>query len=276
MLIGALGGGVVGTGWVIGANGLSFLASLYALKIMDPDKLRPAPMVGRSRGAVGECLRYVHARPNLILVLTCVFFLGAFGMNFQITSALMATEEFGKGATEFGVLGTILAVGSLIGSLLAALRTRARLRMVVWAAMAFSVAQIVSWLMPIYASYALIPPFVGISVMTMVTTANALIQLTSSPEMRGRTASLDLMVFMGSVPLRAPVVGWIAEEFGMRNALLYSGVITAAGVCSAVIWFERHAGRTMRSYQHRLRTRRVGQFDNLPTSTLDEADERGS
>ena len=273
VLIGALGGGVVGTGWVIGANGLSFLASLYALKIMDPKKLRPAPIMGQRRGAIGAGLRYVRARPDLVLILTCVFFLGAFGMNFQITSALMATEEFGKGATEFGVLGTILAVGSLVGSLLAALRNRPRMRMVVWAAMAFSATQIISGLMPTYVSYALILPFVGISVMTMVTTANALIQLTSSPEMRGRTASLYLMVFLGSVPLGAPVVGWIAEEFGVRNALVYSGVITAAGVCFAVIWFERRANHTLRSYLHQLRTRRVRQFGSSAAQRCPPPDE---
>lgn len=263
-LIGAFGGGVIATGWVIGLNGVSFLASLYALKIMDPTQLRPAPTVGRSRGAIGAGLRYVRARPDLILVLTCVFFLGAFGMNFQITSALMATKEFGKGAIEFGVLGTILAVGALTGSLLAAMRARPRLRIVVLSAMAFSAAQIVSGLMPTYKSYAAILPLVGISIMTMVTTANALIQMTSSPEMRGRTASLYLMVFMGSVPIGAPLVGWIAEEFGVRTALIYSGAITAAGVSLAVLWFQRRANRTLRSYLHRMRNRRVRQFPAQP------------
>ena len=81
---------------------------------------------------IRDGIRYVRGRPDLKLILVAVFFAGTFGMNFQMTSALMATQVFDKGASEYGLLGTTLAVGSLTGALLGARRTRIRLRLVVW------------------------------------------------------------------------------------------------------------------------------------------------
>ena len=81
-----------------------------------------------------EGVRYVRSQPKMMMILVMVFFAGTFGMNFQITSALMATQVFGKGAGEFGILGSAMAVGSLAGALLAARRVRIRLRLLVGAA----------------------------------------------------------------------------------------------------------------------------------------------
>ncbi len=83
--------------------------------------------------------------------------------------------------------------------------------------MLFAVLQTVSGLMPTYTTYALVLPLLGLSVLTVITSANALVQLTSAPEMRGRVASIFLMLAIGSVPLTAPIVGWIGEEFGARD-----------------------------------------------------------
>jgi len=239
LLIATLGSGVDATGWVIAANALSYGFVLVALLMMDLGDLRPAPVAERGRGAVREGVRYVRSRPDLLLLFACVFCLGAFGMNFQITSALMATDVFGKGAGEFGVLGSILAVGSLVGALLAARRSRPRLRFIVGAGLGFSVVQVISGLMPTYGSYAAILPFVGLSVLTTATTANALIQMTSTPSMRGRVVSLYLMVFLGSVPIGAPVIGWIGEDVGARPALVISGLAAGAGITAAGLAYAR-------------------------------------
>ena len=110
-----------------------------------------------------------------------VFFAGTFGLNFQMTSALMATQVFHKGATEYGLLGSIMAIGSLTGALLAARRTRIRLRLVVGAALAFGVVEIVAGLMPTYAAYVAIVPLLGFTALTMITAANTTMQLATAP-----------------------------------------------------------------------------------------------
>ena len=78
-----------------------------------------------------------------------MFFVGTFGLNFQLTSALMATEVYGKGAGEYGVIGSIMALGSITGALLSARRADApAAAVVVVAALVFGSMEIVIALMP--------------------------------------------------------------------------------------------------------------------------------
>lgn len=242
LLIAALGAGVVGTGWVILLNAASYAAAFLALHMLDSARLRPTPLITARRGAVLEGIGHVRARPDLVLVMACAFFLGAFGMNFQITSALMATDEFGKGAQEYGILGSVLAIGSLAGALLAARRPVPRIRFIVGGGLLFAALQIASGLMPTFLTYTAILPLVGISVLTVATTANAMIQMTCAPAMRGRVASLYLMVFIGSVPFGAPLVGWIGEAYGARAALIFTGLAAGAGILTATAWYVHRTG----------------------------------
>src|SRR5690625_6542714 len=128
------------------------------------------------------------------------------GLNFQLTSALMARVEFGKGAGEYGILGSILAIGALGGALLAARRQRPRVRLIIGSAFGFGVASLVMALMPSYELYAAASVFVGLFSLTMMTSANAAIQMSVVPEMRGRVMSIYMMVFLGTTPLGAPLV----------------------------------------------------------------------
>lgn len=237
VMIAALGSGERATGAVIVINALSYIAVVASLLLLDQSRLSPAPVVEAGRGAVVEGMRYVRSRPDLVLVMAVAFFLGAFGMNFQITSALMATEVFGYGAGEFGVLGSVLAIGSLAGALVAARRSKPRIKLVVAAALAFSLIQLVSGLMPTFVTYAAVLPLQGLALLTTITTVNAFVQLQTDPIMRGRVASLYLMVVLGSVPLGAPVIGMIAEQFGARLALVLSGALTGLGIAAVGAWY---------------------------------------
>jgi MFS family permease len=242
VLIAALGSGVRATGWVLLVNALSYLAVFVSLQLLDGSRLRPSPVTGTRKGAVRDGVKYVRSRPDLVLILCCVFFVGTFGMNFQMTSALMATEVFHKGAGEYGLLASIMAMGSLVGALLAARRTRPRLSFVVLAGAGFSVVEISAGLMPGYVSFAAVLPLLGLCALTMVTSANAMIQMTSSPMMRGRVAALYLMIFMGGTPLGAPLVGWVGETFGARWMLIGGGAVSFVGIAVATAWYLHRQG----------------------------------
>jgi MFS family permease len=172
-------------------------------------------------------------------VLAIVFFAGTFGLNFQLTSALMATQVYHKGAGEYGLLGSTMAIGSLAGALLAARRQRVRARFVVLAALAFGAAEVAAGAMPSYVSFAVWTPVLGLTALTMITAANAMMQLGVTPEYRGRVMALYLMVFMGGTPLGAPIVGFVGEQLGARWTLLGGGAITVAGTLVAVALFVR-------------------------------------
>lgn len=244
VLIAALGGGAEATGWVIVVNAVSYLAPIMALRGMDASRLSAVEPPRASRGMVREGLRYVRSRHDLVLVLVIVFVVGTFGLNFQMTSALMATEVFDKGATEYGLLGTFMAVGSLTGALLAARRPTVRLRLVVVAALLFGAAEVVAGLLPTYVSFAVWMPLLGLAALTMITAANTLMQVSTAPELRGRVMALYLMIFMGGTPLGAPVVGWVGETFGARWTLVGGGLITLVGVgLATIVYLVRERGR---------------------------------
>jgi MFS family permease len=242
VLIAAFGSGVPATGAVIMVNAVSYGAVILSLQRMRERDLHPAKREERHKGMIRDGVRYTLARPDLMLILTIVFFAGTFGLNFQITSALMATEVFDKGASEYGLLGTTLAIGSLSGALLAARRVRVRHRLVILAALAFGVAEIAAGLMPTYLAFAVWTPVLGLASLTMITSANATFQMSVAPAMRGRVMALYMMVFMGGTPLGAPIIGWVGEAFGARWTLLGGGAVTILGTLLAVLVYSRAQG----------------------------------
>ncbi|WP_134738133.1 MFS transporter [Nocardioides sp. 503] len=242
--IALLGSGVVATGWVILINALTYIAPVTALARLDVDRLHVAALVRRQPGQIRAGVSYVRQRPDLMLILGIVFFAGTFGLNFQMTSALMATQVFDKGSAEFGMLGTFLAVGSLAGSLLAASRERVRHRLVVGAAVVFGLVEIVAGLAPSYLTFALLCPVLGFTALTMITSANAFMQLTTDEGMRGRVMALYMMIFIGGTPLGAPLLGWVGEVFGARWTLIGGGAMTVAGVLLASALYLRAKSAT--------------------------------
>jgi MFS family permease len=242
LLIAWMGSGVMATGWVILLNAVSYLAVIVSLARMRDEELTPATPVPRARGQLRDGLRYVQSRPDIMLVMAVVFCAGTFGLNFQMTTALMATEVYGKGAGEYGILGSVLAIGSLIGSLLAARRAQSRQRLVIGAAVAFGLVEMVAGLMPSYLTFALFLPLCGFTALTMITAANAFIQMSVAPQMRGRVMALYMAIFMGGTPAGAPLLGWVAEHFGARWTLIGGGALTALGTVVAVTGFARRQG----------------------------------
>jgi MFS family permease len=238
VLIAALGGSVRATGVVILLNGISYLAVIGALQAMSSRELTPIDRAPRGKGMIRDGVRYVRGRRDLKLIMVLAFFAGTFGMNFLMTSALMATQVVDKGPGEYGLLGTTLAVGSLTGALLGARREgRPRQRLVVLAGLAFGTVEVVLGLMPSYLTFALMTPVLGLCLLTMLNAANTTVQLSVDPVMRGRVMALYMMVVMGGTPLGAPVVGWVGATFGARWTLIGGGGMTVLGVLLAVAIF---------------------------------------
>jgi MFS family permease len=247
-VIALLGSGVAATGWVILANSVTYFAVLASLKRMRTEELRPAPLLGRAKGQLREGVRYVKSRPDIMLVMAVVFCAGTFGLNFQMTTALMATQVYGKGAGEYGILGSILAIGSLAGALLAARRRSAGQQRVVVSAIVFGLLVMVAGLMPTYLTFALILPLCGFAALTLMTGANAFVQMAADATMRGRVMALYMAVFMGGTPIGAPLLGWLADHAGARWTLIGGGALTALGTVIAVAVFARHEGVVITRY----------------------------
>jgi MFS family permease len=235
-----------GTGPVFLLNAVTFGAPIVMLLIIGRDVPAEPRAVPRRERRLTDAVRYVRGRPDLLLVLSIMFFVGTFGMNFQMTTALMATGVFDKGPSEYGLLGSIMAIGSVTGALLAARRGAPRRRVIVAVTVVFAMLEILAGLSPTYWVFAvsLIP--LGVTALTVITTANAYVQTSVDPQVRGRVMAFYMVVFMGGTPVGAPIIGWAAEVLGPRWSLLGGGIMTLLGTLAVTALLARRNGVVMR------------------------------
>lgn len=230
---------VVGSGWVFVINAASYAAVLVPLALLRSRDFTTSARAGRGAGALLDGVRYVRRRPDILLVLATVFLMGTLGFNFSIYVATMARVEFGQGAEAFGVLSSLLALGSLIGSLLSARRERPRLRMIALAAGGFGIAMVALAVAPNEWVFGALLVLAGVCALTIMTTANAYVQTTTRPAMRGRVMALYLAIFLGGTPLGAPAMGWVATTFGPRAAILVGATAGLAAAIVALVFYVR-------------------------------------
>jgi MFS family permease len=243
--------GAVGVPAAFLVNAASYGAVLAGLKLMRVGELRPVTPVPRARGQLREALGYVRARPELWLTLVLVFFVATFGMNFQVTTALMSRGVFHTGASEFGLASSVFALGALGGALIAARRARPSMRLLLTTAFAFGVLEVLSGLMPVFWSFLAMLVPTGLAVLMFSTTANSTTQLGTTAAVRGRVMGLYMLVFLGGAPLGSPLVGWAAEQFGARMSLVAGGVISAAAAVGVALLLARAQGVPASTYLRR-------------------------
>ncbi len=198
-------------------NAVSYLAVIASMLAMTKTALHSAPLVSRARGQLRAGVAYVRSRPELLLPIVLMGFIGTFGFNFAITNALIARGTFHRGAGSYGLLSTMQAVGALSGALLAARRKkRPHARLVVGAAFAFGVLLIVSSVMPSYPLFMLTLVPTGCAGILLATSCNSILQLSSAPHMQSRVMALYMTTFVGCAPFGSLLVGWLGSALGPR------------------------------------------------------------
>jgi MFS family permease len=230
---------VVGSGWVFLINAATFLAVLASIWALRPSEFTRFTRKARGRGQMRAGFRYVRRRPDILLVFAMVFLTGTLGYNFPIYTSTMAKVEFGEGPEEFGWLSSALAIGSVAGALIAARRERPRLRTVTLASLGFGLSLGAAAVAPEPWSFAALLVIVGFTGITMMNTANAYVQTTTAPSMRGRVLALYLAIFMGGTPIGAPLVGAIADAAGPRWAIAVGAASGLAAAAIAAVFYLR-------------------------------------
>ena len=235
----AISGGLIaafGTGPSFIVNGLSYFFVIAALANLNEKAFfhldRP-----KSDGSIREGIAYAKARPDIYVVMLMVFFLATFGLNFQIFNALMATQEFGLGPANFGLMGTFIAIGSLSGAIGSARLERFRnTKFVIRGGIAFSASIMVLSILPNYISYVIWLPICGVTALTTLVSANSIVQTSTDPAIRGRVMGLYLLIFMGGTPFGSPLIGATTELIGIRPTIAVCGGISL--LASMYIWLK--------------------------------------
>ena len=222
----------LGTGWAFLANGLSFIAVLTSLFFLRKSELRPNARARRSQGGFAEAIRYVWARPDLKAMLVMLFLIGTFGLNFPIFISTMAASVFHSDARGYGVLSSMMAVGTISGALFAAGRERPEFKSLLIGAAMFGLGCTLAAIAPSYWLFAAALVITGIAALTSTNTSNSLMQLSTEPAMRGRVMALRVAIALGGTPIGAPIVGWVADHLGPRWSL---GVGALSGLLSAAV-----------------------------------------
>lgn len=243
----------VGEGWLFMINAGSYVAVLVSLWLLRVHELFTEARPERTRGSLLAGFRYVRQRPDLMAVLVMLFLLGMLGFNFAIFISTMSVMEFDGDASQFGLLTSAMAVGTMTGALLSARRPVPGMVLMAASAAAFGISMAVAAVMPGPVLYAAVLFFVGLAALTFMTASNSMMQLTTERTMRGRVLALRIAVVMGGTPLGAPLVGWVVDRFGARWAMGIGALsgLAAAGV--AVAYLVRYRGLRLSRDEGRLR-----------------------
>jgi MFS family permease len=231
----AIAGGMIavtGTGWVFVLNALSFAAVVGALCRVTVVVPHAAKRAARTSGGLAEGFAYIWSRPDLMIVLAMAFLICTFGLNFPIFISTMSVRAFHAGAGQYGISVSIMAIGSLIGALWAASRRQPTMKHLLIGSAVFGLGCAAAAVSPVYLLFGIALVGIGVAAQTLTTGYNALLQLRSAPDVRGRVLAIYLALALGGTPLGAPLVGWVADAAGPRWAM---GVGAAAGIISAAI-----------------------------------------
>ena len=229
---------VFGTGPAFFINAFSFVFVVIGLSMMNTKELfRMPPHEGKPR--LREAWRYITSRPDISLVILNVFFAATFGLNFQISNTLFATQVFHKDAGQYGILGSFIAIGAVIAALVATRRGKRTPYELIWYAAGFGFLEIVLSLSPSYLIYSLVLILCGFAAISTMLSSNTYVQLSTRANLRGRVMGIYFLVFLGGTPFGSPFIGWSSDAFGIRQTLAICGFLTGIGGLTSYLFLKR-------------------------------------
>jgi MFS family permease len=232
----------VGIGWCFVINGVSFVAVLVGLMLMDPNEMQLVDRLPKAKGQIREGLRYLWQHEDLRTAMLVMGAIATLAFNWNVLLPLLAQRSLGGDENTYTVLTTMTSVGALTGSLVIARRTSVDAALLARTAILFGVATMLLAIAPTLPLAALAGVFMGATGVMFLSGTNSLVQVGAAPEMRGRVMALYSVVFLGSTPIGGPLAGWVAEEYGVRMGITMGAV--AAIACGVL------AQRALRRQRH--------------------------
>lgn len=262
----------IGSGWVFILNTVSFGAVIVSILMLRTNSLNPMPRAKSSSRSLLDGFRYVGARPDVISILIMVFLIGAFGLNFPLFISTMAIKVFHMGSGGYGVLSSIMAVGSVAGALIAAKQSNPSITLLVAGAGVLTLGCAGGAAAPWYWLFAVTLAVAGLSSQVFMTTANSIAQLSIEPDIRGRVMAIYLAIYIGGTPIGAPIMGAVIDAAGPRAGMTVGAGAALVATGIGLFYLVRFQGMRIRFERWRPRLH----LDNQPTFRASTPPDRAS
>jgi predicted MFS family arabinose efflux permease len=226
---------------------VAYLAPVVALVMVRAADLRPTERASDENAGIRDGLRYARSRPDVVLPLTLLLVVALFGFNFPLTLAVLSKGLYGKGAAQFGLLTSALAIGSMAGAFAGSgRRSRPSIYVILFAAIGFGVLETLVGFAPSYLITAVLLVPLGFFTIYLAQATNQNLQLGVDPAYRGRVVSMFVLVFLGTNPIGSVLMGSLVEHFGPRFGLWFGGLVSLLGAVAALSWQLRRSGARIR------------------------------
>jgi MFS family permease len=246
MSVGAVVVAAAGPAPLFAINAVSFAAVVLALLSIRQREMHTAEVTAAGRNANTGGIRagfgYLRGQPMVLIMLALAFVLGSLGRNYQVTMAAMSDGPLGAGASGYGLLSTVFAVGTVLGALVAAHQRELGYRILIGAGLLASLLQILSGFAPGTWSFAAFILPIAASAVLIDTTVGTRAQLDTAGAMRGRVLAAVGVTGSVAAAVGAPLLGWLSEHAGPRQTLMLAGTVTA--VASVAAWVALARQRT--------------------------------
>ncbi|MGD0765976.1 MAG: MFS transporter [Dehalococcoidia bacterium] len=185
---------------------------------------------------VREGLDFALGTPRVLLILLLLAFIGTFGYNFTVALPLLARFVLHVQSVGFGVMTSMVGVGSVLAALTIAYTRSATEKQLLLGAAAFSLLLILVGLSHWFVVTLVLLVLLGFAGITFTATANTRLQLSAPDRLRGRVMSLYILLFAGTTPIGSFLLGNVAERLGVQKAIVLFGAISVLGVIVALLY----------------------------------------
>ena len=229
----ALGGillAVVGTAWCFTINGISYLAVIIGLWVMQVQPHRPLHLMESPWKQLISGVHYVAKQVDLggLLLLALIF--SIFGISYATVLPAFIEQVLHQGAAAYGWINAAIGVGAVTGALMIA-NQHGRSWRGLWLAMAgiaFPIVLGAFAFMPIYSLSLILAFGLGVGFMVQFTMINTLLQTRVEDQLRGRIMALYTLTFFGFTPLGNLAIGALAQSIGLSYSILIFAVLSLA------------------------------------------------
>jgi MFS family permease len=228
----------IGEGWVILANGLSYLFVLAALLAMRIPRA-PAPHQGAAMlQHLRDGVHYVLGSAPIAGVLLLVATMGLLGLPFTVLLPVVADSVLGGGARTLGMLMAATGLGALAGALFLASRSTVRGigRLIVISATLFGTSLVLFAFVRTAVIAVPLLAVAGFAMMVLLAGSNTVLQTLVDDDKRGRVMSFYTMAFLGTTPLGSLLAGAVASRIGVSWTIAFGG---AACLATAALFARR-------------------------------------